>query len=45
MKGGKKDIIDIWVEPEIQDEYKYRTLKDVSKRFSVERRQASQTTI
>jgi hypothetical protein len=32
MKGRRKDIREIWVEPENQDEYKYRTPKDVSKR-------------
>jgi len=53
MKGRRKDIREIWVEPENQDEYKYRTPKDVSKRLkemreilaSVERPQASKTTI
>lgn len=53
MKGRRKDIREIWVEPEHQDAYKYRTLKDVSKRLKemreiltyVERPQASQITI
>jgi hypothetical protein len=53
MKGRRKDIREIWVEPGNQDEYNYRTMKDVSKRLkkireilaSVERPQASQTTI
>jgi hypothetical protein len=53
MKGRRNDIREIWVEPEHQDVYKYRTLKDVSKRLKEMREilayvqipQASQTTI
>jgi hypothetical protein len=33
MKGRRKDIREMRVEQENQDEYKFRTLKDVSKRL------------
>jgi len=33
MKGRRNDMREIWVESEHQDVYKYRTLKDVSKRL------------